>query len=188
MPAWHDSRMPYAPDVPTLKTQRLLLRGWREDDVAAYAAMMAHADTARFITGRGLPLSPSQCWTEVAFFIGHWALRGHGMFVVEEQESGRFVGRIGPLAPEGWPDLEIAWALTAEAQGKGYAVEAASAAIRWAFATFDIPRVISIIHPDNIASQKVAQRLGERRTAERFTPFREQCDIWELRRECWSGD
>jgi RimJ/RimL family protein N-acetyltransferase len=73
------------------------------------------------------------------------------------------------------------------ARGKGYAEEAARAAIDWSFARFPLDRIVSLIHPDNIASQRVATRLGERRTAERFAPFREPCDIWEIRRENWAG-
>jgi RimJ/RimL family protein N-acetyltransferase len=171
--------------APTLETPRLILRGWRTDDFEPYAAMLADPGTARFITRKGEPLSKREVWTEMAFLIGHWQILGHGMFVVEERASGAFVGRIGPLAPPAWPDFEIAWGLAASACGKGYAQEAARAAITWSFETFPLDRIISIIHPLNVASQRVAERVGECRTAVRFTPFREPCDIWELRREDW---
>jgi RimJ/RimL family protein N-acetyltransferase len=173
------------PAAPLIETPRLILRGWRAGDFAPYAAMMADADTARFITRRGQPLEAPQVWSEMAFLVGHWQLLGHGMFVVEERATGAFVGRIGPLAPEGWPGFEIAWGLAPFARGKGCAAEAARAAIDWSFRTFDLDRIVSIIHPRNVASQRVAERVGERRTAEQFTPFREACDIWELRREEW---
>ena len=173
------------PLAPTLETPRLILRGWRAEDFAPYAAMLAEPETARFITRRGQPYDEAEVWTEMAVLIGHWQLLGHGMFVVEERASGAFLGRIGPLQPPGWPGFEIAWGLTRAACGNGYATEAARAAIDWAFESFDLDRVISIIHPDNVASQRVAERIGERRTAERFTPFREVCEIWELRRKDW---
>jgi RimJ/RimL family protein N-acetyltransferase len=73
------------------------------------------------------------------------------------------------------------------ARGWGFAQEAARAAIDWSFASFAIDRIVSIIHPLNLASQKVAESIGERRTSERFTPFREPCDVWELRRADWSS-
>jgi RimJ/RimL family protein N-acetyltransferase len=102
------------------------------------------------------------------------------MFVIEARATGAFLGRAGPLQPEGWPGIEIAWALTPEARGQGYATEAAAATADWTFRTFEPDHLISIIHPDNRDSQRVATRLGERRTGETFAPFGEACDIWRL--------
>ena len=180
-----DRRLLGTPVAPILETPRLILRGWRPEDFAPYAAMLADEETARFITRYGEPYSEREVWTEMAWLIGHWQMLGHGMFVVEERATGAFVGRVGPLAPPGWPGFEIAWGLARPAWGKGYAQEAARAAIDWSFETLPLDRIVSIIHPDNRPSQRVAERVGERRTDERFTPFRETCDIWELRREDW---
>jgi RimJ/RimL family protein N-acetyltransferase len=165
---------------PVLETPRLILRGWRPDDVAPYAALLGDPGTARFITRRGRAYGKAEAWAETAFLIGHWRLRGFGMFVIEDRATGAFLGRAGPLEPEGWPGIEIAWALSPAARGKGYATEAAAATAAWTFRTFGPDHLISIIHPDNGASQRVAQRLGERRTAERFAPLGEACDIWRL--------
>ena len=173
------------PAAPTLETARLVLRGWRPEDLAPYAAMMADSETARFITRKGRPCSESQAWGETALIVGHWQLLGYGLFVVEERSTGAFLGRVGPLRPPGWPGFEIAWALAPAARGKGFAEEAARAAIDWSFAHFQLDRIVSLIHPDNVASRRVATRLGERRTAERFAPFRDLCDIWEMRRADW---
>jgi RimJ/RimL family protein N-acetyltransferase len=107
------------------------------------------------------------------------------MFVVEERATGAFLGRVGPLRPPRWPGFEIAWSLAPGARGKGYATEAARAAIGWSFASFPLDRIISTIHPLTLASRRVAGRLGQRRTGEQFTPFREACDVWEIRREDW---
>ncbi len=173
------------PAAPTLQTPRLTLRGWRPDDAEPYAAMLAEPETVRFITRHGQPLDRAQSWSEMAFLVGHWQVLGYGMFVVEERATGAFVGRIGPLHPPHWPALEIAWGLTRDACGKGYAVEAARAAIDWTFSTLAVDRIVSIIHPENEPSRRVAERVGECRTAETFTPFRELCDLWELRRDDW---
>ena len=177
--------MSATPAAPAIETPRLILRGWRPGDFAPYAQMLADPETARFMTRRGEPYRKAEVWSEMAFLVGHWQLLGYGMFVVEERATGAFLGRAGPLAPEGWPGFEIAWGLAPSARGKGYATEAAQAAMDWAFRTFPPERIISIIHPQNAASQRVAERIGERRTGERFTPFREPCDIWELRRGDW---
>jgi RimJ/RimL family protein N-acetyltransferase len=174
-----------SPAAPTLETARLILRGWRPEDLAPYAAMMADAETARFITRDGLPYSENRTWGEIASLIGHWQLLGYGMFVVEERATGAFLGRVGPLEPPGYPGFEIAWGLAPTARGKGYAVEAARATIDWSFAHFPLSRIISLIDPRNLASQRVAIALGERRTAERFAPFGDLCDIWEIRRDDW---
>ncbi len=176
------------PAAPTLETPRLILRGWRPDDFAPHAAMLADGETARFITAQGRGLSEDQAWSETVWLVGHWQMLGCGMFVVEERASGRFLGRVGPLRPPWWPDFEIAWSLAPAARGQGYATEAARAAIAWSFETFEPDRIVSIIDPRNLASRKVAERLGERRTGERFTPFREPCDVWELRRGDWPGE
>jgi RimJ/RimL family protein N-acetyltransferase len=173
------------PAAPTLATPRLRLRGWRPDDFAPYAAMLADPGTARFITRKGQPYGEREAWAETAFLVGHWQLLGYGMFVVEERAGGAFLGRVGPLRPKGWPGFEIAWALAPAARGKGYALEAARAATAWAFERFAPDRIVSVIDPRNIASRRVAERLGERRTSERFAPFGIPCDIWEISREDW---
>lgn len=173
------------PAAPTLETPRLILRGWRSDDFEPYAAMLADDETARFITVQGRGLTRPEAWNETAWLVGHWQLLGCGMFVVEERSTGAFLGRVGPLRAPGWPDFEIAWSLAPGARGRGYATEAARAAIDWSFAVFPLDRIVSVIDPRNIASQKVAERLGQRRTDEVFTPFRDTCDLWEMRREDW---
>lgn len=173
------------PAAPTLDTERLVLRGWRPEDFEPYAAMLADAETARFITAAGRALDETEAWNETVWLIGHWQMLGCGMFVVEERSTGAFLGRVGPLRPPSWPDFEIAWSLAPGARGHGYATEAARAAIGWSFATFPLDRIVSVIDPRNEASRKVAERLGERRTGERFTPFRDPCEVWEMRREDW---
>jgi RimJ/RimL family protein N-acetyltransferase len=176
------------PAAPTLETPRLILRGWRPEDFEPYAAMLADDDTARFITAKGRGLTRAEAWNETVWLIGHWQLLGYGMFVVEERGTGAFLGRVGPLHPPWWPAFEMAWSLAPRARGRGYATEAARAAIGWSFETLPLGRIVSIIDPRNAASRRVAERLGERRTAETFTPFRDPCDVWELRREDWPAD
>jgi RimJ/RimL family protein N-acetyltransferase len=173
------------PAAPRLETPRLGLRGWLPEDVAPYAALLADPETARFITRRGQPYGEREAWNEAVWFAGHWQMLGFGMFVVEARADGAFLGRVGALQPKGWPGFEIGWALAPAARGKGYAVEAARAAIGWAFGRFAPDRIVSLIDPRNAASQRLARRLGERRTEERFAPFADPCDVWELHRAEW---
>jgi RimJ/RimL family protein N-acetyltransferase len=147
--------------------------------------MLADDGTARFITAQGRGLTEAEAWNETVWLVGHWQMLGCGMFVVEERSTGAFLGRVGPLRPPWWPDLEIAWSLTPSGRGKGYAAEAARAAIRWSFETFGLDRIVSVIDPRNEPSRRVAEAVGERLTEERFTPFRDPCEVWEMRREDW---
>lgn len=152
--------------APTIETPRLILRPWRAGDIDAFAAMMQEPETARYITSDGKPQDRNLAWRTMAMIVGHWQLRGFGMFVIEEKGTGAFVGRAGPWMPEGWPGFEIGWGVRHGFRGKGYASEAAYHAGLWAFDAFKPERVISCIHVDNAPSMRVADRLGETRYAE----------------------
>jgi RimJ/RimL family protein N-acetyltransferase len=144
-------------EVPTLTTERLTLRGWREDDLDHYAAIAADPEVMRFMGGA---LDRADAWRQIAVFVGHWELRGYGLWVVER--DGELIGRVGLLQPEGWPGLEVGWLLGREAWGHGYATEAARAAVEHAWRELGAEELISLIAPDNLPSQRVAERLGMR--------------------------
>jgi len=145
--------------IPELTTERLLLRGFRTEDLDAYAEMMAHPDVVRYL-GPGVPLSRADAWRQMAMLIGHWALRGYGVWAVEEQATGRFLGRIGCMNQEGFPAFEIAYTLGPWAWGKGFAREGAAAALEFARHVLKHPEITSIIRPANTASIRVATALG----------------------------
>jgi RimJ/RimL family protein N-acetyltransferase len=104
----------------------------------------------------------SMAWRNLAMMIGHWALRGYGLWAVEERSSGGLVGRIGFWNPEGWPGFELGWMLRRPFWGRGYATEAARTALQFAFTQMLQPEVISLVHPENAASIRIAEKLGER--------------------------
>ena len=144
----------------TLETQRLLLRMWKEDDLEAYSSICADTDVMRYL-GDGKTLNRAEAWRQMAMIIGHWHLRGYGIWAVEERATGQLVGRIGFFNPEGWPGFELGWVLGRDHWGKGYATEAASRALEYVFTETTREHVISLIHPDNHGSINVAKRLGE---------------------------
>src|SRR6516165_5103560 len=146
----------------TLETDRLTLRMLRASDFDAYAEMCADAEVMRYI-GDGQPVARPMAWRGLAAMVGHWSLRGYGQWAAEERSSGVLVGRIGFWHPEGWPGFEIGWALRRAYWGRGYATEGARRALRYAFTDLKQQQVLSLIHPENAASIRVAQRLGERR-------------------------
>ena len=154
--------------IPVLRTERLLLREFRGDDFADYAALVGDPDVTRFL-GDGRALGREDAWRQMAMFAGHWQLRGFGVWAVEERESGRFIGRIGCFEPEGWPAFEIAYTLSPRVWGRGYAPEGARAALRWAHDVLGRRGVTSVIRPENVRSIRVAERLGAR--FDRAVPF-----------------
>jgi RimJ/RimL family protein N-acetyltransferase len=147
--------------IPQLETQRLILRAFDEKDFDAYAEMCADHEVMRYI-GNGQTLSRFEAWRNMAMMLGHWQLRGYGMWAVEERHSGVMMGRIGCWQPEGWPGFEIGWTLRRAYWGYGYATEAARAAMAHAFGELKQSHVISLIRPENSASRRVAEKLGEK--------------------------
>ena len=144
---------------PVLTTARLILRRPVEGDFDAYAAMMADANTARFIGGQ---MARPAAWRSFATIVGHWQLRGFGMFSVLERKTGTWLGRVGPWQPEEWPGQEVGWGLIPAAQGQGYAYEAAAACLDYVFGRLGWPQVIHCIAAENAPSIALAQRLGSR--------------------------
>jgi RimJ/RimL family protein N-acetyltransferase len=147
---------------PVIETERLQLRTWTAADLTAYAKMFADPDVAQFLSPGGQPMTRAEAWRGLALVIGHWELRGFGMFAVIERATNELVGRIGPLEPEGWPDFEIGWGLRREYWGRGYAAESVRACIKYSFLELGVPHLISVIDPANVRSIALAEKVGER--------------------------
>ena len=146
--------------IPTITTDRLILRGWSEADLDPLARMYADERVVRYL-GNPQTATRDETWRSIAMMLGHWDLRGYGPWALEERGTGAFVGRSGLYNPQGWPGLEAGWVLSPDHWGKGYATEAGHASIRWAFDELRADHVISLIHPKNAASIRVAERVGE---------------------------
>jgi RimJ/RimL family protein N-acetyltransferase len=127
--------------------------------------LMQDPDVMRYVGERRVPTAQDS-WRAVAGWIGHWALRRYGQWAVIERESGQLIGRAGLINPEGWPGAEVGYLLGREWWGRGYATEAAQAALDWAFGERDFDRILSLIDPANVASRRVAERIGEHRQGE----------------------
>jgi RimJ/RimL family protein N-acetyltransferase len=148
--------------APTLVTERLRLRSLRKSDLDDYAALRADREVLRYLGGDAEPWDRGRASRHLAFLIGHWPVWGSGMWAVEQRGTGTFLGVVGFAEPEGWPGFELAWTLVRRWWGNGYATEAARAALAYASNVLKGERVISLIHPENRASIRVAERLGER--------------------------
>ncbi|MEY4096219.1 MAG: hypothetical protein RLZZ53_3418 [Acidobacteriota bacterium] len=168
-----------------IETSRLILRPPRLEDLDAWAEMMSDETTAKFIGG-AVPRPVS--WRALMTMIGSWHALGFAMFSVIEKSSGRWVGRLGPWMPEGWPGTEVGWAISRDCWGRGYATEGAIAATDWAFDHLGWSNVIHSIDPANVASQDVARRLGSRNLGpgKLPPPFQNSViDLWGQSREEW---
>jgi len=143
-----------------IKTERLLLRQFRESDLDAWAAIVADPEVMQYVGGTAL--DRDQAWRSLGYILGHWRLRGYGLWAVEERESGALIGRVGLYFPEGWPGVEVGWLVARERWGEGFATEGGARAVRYGFEALDAERLISVILPENEASVRVALKVGER--------------------------
>ena len=172
-------------DEPRIETARLILRPPRGEDLDGWSELMADEPATRFIGG----LAPrSVCWRQLMMMIGAWHAEGAAMFSVLEKDGGRWIGRVGPWRPDGWPGTEVGWAILRDRWGRGYAAEAAGAAMDWAFETLGWTDIIHSIAPENVASQRVAEKLGSRKRGPgRLPPPFETApvDIWGQTRGEW---
>ncbi|WP_058835153.1 GNAT family N-acetyltransferase [Luteimonas abyssi] len=170
---------------PELRTERLLLRVPRMEDFERYAEVIGNPDAARYIGGHQ---PRAAAWRRFLQMPGAWMVQGFGMFSVIEAASGRWLGQAGPWQPDGWPGAEVGYTFHPDAWGQGYASEAATAAIDWAFDHLGWDEVIHCIDPDNAASQALAHRLGSRRLrrARLPAPFEDdEVEVWGQTRAQW---
>lgn len=170
---------------PVIQTERLTLRPIALEDFPRWAEMMADPEAARFLGGAQ---PAATAWRGFMTMAGAWSLTGVSMFSVVERDSGLWLGRIGPWRPHDWPGTEVGWGLHPEAQGKGYGVEAATAAIDYAFDVLGWSEVIHCIDPDNLPSIRLAERVGSyNQGPTRLPPPFEQLTIerWGQTRDEW---
>jgi len=143
--------------VTELITDRLQLRRWDEADLDQYAPIVADPRVARYLGGLQ---DRATAWRQIAIFMGHREMRGWTNSAVIERETGRLIGRAGLYRPEGWPGTEVGWILARSAWGRGYATELGRAIRGHAFGALGIWHLISLIEPANIASIRVAEKIG----------------------------
>lgn len=150
--------------APTLETRRLRLRMHGPKDLDAACTMWSHAEVVRFIGGR--PLGREEVWLRLLRYWGSWAVLGYGFWLVEDRETGRFLGEIGfhELKRETEPSYagepEVGWGLLPDGQGRGLAREGLEAALAWGDRHIGADRTVCIIHPDNGPSVRLAERVG----------------------------
>ena len=145
--------------IPTITTNRLVLRAFVQRDLDEYAAIIGDPEVTKHL-GDGKALSRNEAWRQMAMILGHWTLLGYGLWAVEERATGALLGRIGCQQPEGFPGFEIAYTLGRAFWGRGFAREGAGAALAYAREVLGRTNIISVIRPANAGSIRVAQSLG----------------------------
>ena len=152
---------------PFLRTDRLLLRPWREDDLESFAAL--NADPA-VMEHFARPLDRSESDAFVARIMAHFAREGFGFWAVEAPGAAPLVGFVGLARPAFeapfTPCVEIGWRLAREHWGKGYATEAARAALRYGFEQLSLDEIVAFTVPENVRSRAVMERIGMTRSAD----------------------
>ncbi|GAA6181490.1 GNAT family N-acetyltransferase [Shimia sp. NS0008-38b] len=145
--------------APTISTARLTLRHHVLEDFEPLAAHFA-TDWAQYMGG---PISADELWRWIGAEITSWQWLGYGSWAVDLTETGTLIGQVGINKPPRFAETEIGWCIFPEAQGKGYAAEAARAARDWAFDTKGMRTLVSYIDATNTASMCLAERLGATR-------------------------
>lgn len=153
-----------------LETDRLVLRLPRREDADAWSAATGDAEVMRYIGGSDGAASQS-----IDRFLERWEANGFGQYAIERRDDGAFLGRLGLLVwdsrdwrrstlPEAGDsgEVELGWALLRDHWGRGYATEAAAAVRDATWTDLDPARLVSLIHPANARSIRVAERLGAR--------------------------
>lgn len=149
----------FAAHIPVLETQRLRLRAHTRADWPDFKDLLM-SERAQYIGG---PMSDLSAWSSFASEIASWALDDIGYWVIALKDTDKAVGFTGIMKPSIFPETELGWLTTPEGEGKGYAFEAANAALDWAFLTRNVPTLVSYIAPKNARSIALAERLGATR-------------------------
>lgn len=148
-----------------LRTSRLMIRDWRDDDLAACAAMNADPRVMEFFPA---VMTPEQSAAAHARNRERLATLGHGFWPVEVIGGAPFIGMCGLLVPQFkahfTPAVEIGWRLSADHWGQGYATEAARAVLAYAFEQLAMPEIVSFTTVGNVRSRRVMEKLGMHRT------------------------
>lgn len=150
--------------MPTIVTQRLILRPWREEDIDPFAAMSADPEVAEYLGGT---LDRAGAEATMARIAAHFAQYGFGFWALEIPDVAPFIGFTGlqhvSLDVPFVPAVEIGWRLAKPYWGKGYATEAAHAALAFGFGTLHLDEIVAFTVPANLRSRAVMERLGMRR-------------------------
>jgi RimJ/RimL family protein N-acetyltransferase len=180
--------------IPELRTDRLLLRAWRDEDLEPFAALNADPEVMRYFPA---VLGRADSDAQAARIRAHFATHGFGLWAVEVPGQAAFIGFVGLAVPRFeahfTPCVEIAWRLAREHQGRGYATEGARAALGFDFSHLGLAEIVSFTVPANLASRRVMEKLGMQHTEDFDHPLMpaghplQRHVLYRLARSAWRG-
>ncbi|KLL09983.1 GNAT family N-acetyltransferase [Protofrankia coriariae] len=170
--------------VPTVVTDRLILRCWRPADIDPYAAMNADEETMRYLNG---PFDRAGTERLVTHLAGMWVLLGYGMWAVEDKATGEFLGRAGLYYADGWPGVEVAVSIRRDRWRQGLGTEAIRTALDYGFAALGEDELVTVTDQGNIGANGIARKLGMSfRKIATVGPWRDN-NVYAISRETWAA-
>ena len=145
--------------VPEIETVRLRLRAFTPDDLDELQLVFGDTDVMKYISG-GKPRTREETETGLRRTIEGWQRRGFGLWAVVEKATDKVIGYCGLISLEETPEIEVAYGLAKSSWGKGFATEAAHASLRFGFEELKLDRIVAVVNPQNISSQRVLEKLG----------------------------
>jgi ribosomal-protein-alanine N-acetyltransferase len=145
--------------MPIVETARLRLRPFTPADIAALAPIYGDPDVMRYMR-TGNPAPRERVQFVIDYYIRYWQEHPFGLWAVERRDNCAVIGQCGLFHLDNTPEVEVAYLLAKAAWGRGFATEAAAAGLRYGFETADLDRIVAVVRPQNIASQRVLAKIG----------------------------
>jgi len=167
-------------DVPIVRTERLVLRGFTADDLEPYHALFNDPEVTRYLPIKGEPVGMDRVEQAMARVEEHWRDHGFGIWAVADAPSDRFLGQCGLNVVEEAGETEVLYELARDAWGRGLATEAAAAAVRFGFDAAELRRIVAYAVAENTASTRVMEKVGMQREAQGIEIFGLTCDRYAI--------
>jgi ribosomal-protein-alanine N-acetyltransferase len=145
--------------IPRIETARLSLRPFTPDDLDDLFLVFGDPEVMLYISG-GKPRSREDTETGLLRTIEGWKKRGFGFWAVTQKEYERVIGYCGLVPLDDTSEIEVAYGLAKSEWGKGFASEAAQASLRFGFEELKLERIVAVVHPENLSSKHVLEKLG----------------------------
>jgi RimJ/RimL family protein N-acetyltransferase len=147
----------------TIETARLVVRPKTADDLDAMVALYEDPEVAVWLGwGRGEEVDRAEAQRRLERHIEHQRVHGFSVGAVVEKATGDVIGHCGLQHLDAGPEIEVGWALLSSRWGRGYATEAARAAVLYGFDEVGLETIVAVTRPDNVRSRRVMERLGMR--------------------------
>jgi len=169
--------------IPSIRTDRLVLRGFRGADAADFHALLCGEDVLRYFP-RTDPPPLDRVERLLASYVAHWSRRGFGIWAVTLAGTGELIGRCGLQEIPDTGEIEVDFLLGRDFWGRGFSTEAAGPSLRFGFETCGIEAIVGIVHPDNAASCRVLEKIGLT-NPHRTVYFGMDCFRYEISRDAW---